>query len=530
MSSLTGTGTLLRFAARRDRVLIPIALVALTALSVGSAQATIGLYPSDEAAREGLGSVLSNPSFVAMYGPIGAENLDALSVFKTLLMGAVFVALMAYAVVRRHTRVEEELGRSELVSAQVVGRRAPLTAAMILAGVAVVAASVLSTVGLIAVGLDVRGSIAFGAAWTIAGAAMIGVTAVAAQLTTSARACAGISLGALGVMFLLRAVGDTTGGSAAFLSWLSPLGWVSKVGVYGPNRFWVLGPALLVSAALVGLAYSLLDRRDVGAGLVPARPGPATAHPSLGTPLGLTWRLNRPSAIGWLAAFVILGVVVGGLVSSVADMASDPSVVDMLRKLGGSAGTITDIFLATELAFIAVAAAAAGITLALRLSSEERTGRAELVLATATSRPSWLGAHAVQAFVLPVVLVVALGSVVAAVAGGAAGTPGFGGLVGAALAHVPAIAIMVAIALLAAAALPTWSTAIGWGALGVAFALGELGATVGLPDWLIDVSPFAHVPQLPGGTFTWTPSVVMLAIAAVVTLAAFVTYRQRDVV
>lgn len=101
---------------------------------------------------------------------------------------------------------------------------------------------------------------------------------------------------------------------------------------------------------------------------------------------------------------------------------------------------------------------------------------------------------------------------------------------GAALARVPAIAVMVAIALLAAAALPTWSTAVGWGALGVAFALGELGATVGLPDWLIKVSPFAHVPQLPGGTFTWTPSVVMLAIAAVVTLAAFVTYRQRDVV
>ena len=158
MSSLTGTGILLRLAWRRDRVLIPASLLALTALSVGSAQATIDLYPTDQAAVDGLGSVLGNPSIVAMYGPIAAENRDALSVFKTVLMGAVFVGLLAYAVVRRHTRVEEEVGRLELVGAGVVGRRAPLTAAMTLASLAVVGAGLLTTAGLIAVGLDATGS------------------------------------------------------------------------------------------------------------------------------------------------------------------------------------------------------------------------------------------------------------------------------------------------------------------------------------------------------------------------------------
>ena len=70
---------------------------------------------------------------------------------------------------------------------------------------------------------------------------MVGVTAVAAQLTASARACAGIALGVLAAMFLLRAVGDTADGPAQVLSWASPLGWASKVGAYGANRFWVLG-------------------------------------------------------------------------------------------------------------------------------------------------------------------------------------------------------------------------------------------------------------------------------------------------
>lgn len=528
MSTLTGTGTLLRLAWRRDRVLIPVSLLALTALSVGSAQATIDLYPTDKAAVDGLGSILANPSIVAMYGPIGAENRDALSVFKTVLMGAVFVGLLAYAVVRRHTRVEEEVGRLELVGAGVVGRRAPLTAAMTLASLAVVGAGLLTTIGLIAVGLDPAGSVAMGVAWVIAGLAMVGVTAVAAQFTTSARACAGIALSALAAMFVLRAIGDSADGSARMLSWASPLGWASKVGAYGPNRVWVLVLALVLAAALIALAFSLLDRRDVGAGLFPSRPGPARAKDWLGTPLGLVWRLDRPTAIGWLAAFVILGGVLGGLIGSVADMASDQSVTDMLKALGGSAGTITDIFLATELAFVAIAAAAAGISLALRLASEERSGRGEPVLATATSRTSWLGAHALHAFAVPAALLLALGLVVALVSGGQGEAPGLVEMLSASAARLPAIAVVVAIALLAAAALPTRAPAIGWGALAVAFGLGEFGSTVGLPDWLVAISPFAHVPQLPGGDFTATSSIVMCAIAAAITGLALAAYRHRD--
>ena len=126
MSGLTGTGTLLRLAARRDRVLIPVSALALTALSVGSAQATVALYTDPETAMAELGPVLNAPSTMAMYGPATTTNLEGLSVFKTLLMGAVFVGLLAFAVVRRHTRVEEEDGRLELLGAGVVGRQAGL--------------------------------------------------------------------------------------------------------------------------------------------------------------------------------------------------------------------------------------------------------------------------------------------------------------------------------------------------------------------------------------------------------------------
>ena len=45
----------------------------------------------------------------------------------------------------------------------------------------------------------------------------------------------------------------------------------------------------------------------------------------------------------------------------------------MLRKLGGGAGSIIDIFFATELHFAAVGAAALGIALVTRMRTEETT-------------------------------------------------------------------------------------------------------------------------------------------------------------
>ena len=58
---LAGFSHLLRLAWRRDRILIPSSVLGLVILAIGSAQATLALYPTDEAASTGLASVLTNP-------------------------------------------------------------------------------------------------------------------------------------------------------------------------------------------------------------------------------------------------------------------------------------------------------------------------------------------------------------------------------------------------------------------------------------------------------------------------------------
>ena len=44
MSALDGTGALIRLALRRDRILLPVWLIALIAIAAGTAKSTISLY------------------------------------------------------------------------------------------------------------------------------------------------------------------------------------------------------------------------------------------------------------------------------------------------------------------------------------------------------------------------------------------------------------------------------------------------------------------------------------------------------
>ncbi|KRC87517.1 polyketide antibiotic transporter [Terrabacter sp. Root85] len=527
---LTGTTSLLRLAARRDRVLVPVSAFGLAAFVALSAKATFALFPDLASAQQGMASTLANPALVAMYGPISSLSIDSIATLKSVLLGGVFLALLAYVVVRRHTRTEEEAGRLELLGAGVVGRRAALTAAVLLGTAAVLLTVVLTVVWSIAVGLDPAGSVALGVSWLVMGLSWVGVTAVAAQLTSSTRGTAAWSLGALAVAFLVRAVGDTAGGDspARFLSWLSPLGWGVKVSPYGENRYWVAVLGLALYAALVAAAFVLLDRRDLGSGVLPSRAGHDRSP--VRTAGALTRRLARGTLVGWVVAYAVLGVVLGSIAGSVETFVDSPEVADMLRAMGGDAGSITDIYFSTELHFAAIGASALAIALVTRMHTEETTTRLESLLATPVRRTGWALGHIVIAVVASAVVmlvsVVVAGLVHGADVGDVGGT--VGRLVGAALSTLPAVWVVLAVAVLLYGALPRF-TGLAWAALIVFLLLGEFGDLLDLPGWLVDLSPFTHLPALPGGTVGAAPLVGLTLVAAALSAAGVAALRRRDI-
>jgi ABC-2 type transport system permease protein len=225
-------------------------------------------------------------SLVALYGRVyDPASLGALAMLKMSGLGAALVAVLAILIVVRHTRAEEEAGRLELLGATVVGRYAPVTAALLVALGSNLVLGLLTTLGLLGAGLPAAGSVAFGLGWAGVGIAFAAIAAVAAQLISGARAAIGIAVATLGLAYLLRAVGDTAGADGpSWLSWLSPIGWGQQIRPYAGERWWVLlllaGFAVLVASG----AYALVARRDLGAGLLPGRGRRATEWPQDGSP------------------------------------------------------------------------------------------------------------------------------------------------------------------------------------------------------------------------------------------------------
>src|SRR5260370_522697 len=422
-TQLTGTRTLIRLAARRDRVILVIWLYALTASVASTAYSFRHLYPTSyERARFATG-INGNASIRAVYGRVYSRSLGGMTAGRMAVVAAVGAALMGIFTVIRHTRADEEAGRLELVGATVVGRQAALAAGLAVALGACLVLGLFIAAACAALGLPASGSLALGAAVALAGCVFSAVAAVSAQIAGTARAARAIAASVLGAAYLLRAVGDSASG-LSWLTWASPLGWSERLRPFAGQRWWVAGLSVAVTAACAVGAGVLATRRDLGAGLLPDRPGPARGSRWRRSPFALAWRRPRGSPLAWILGLAATGGGAGG------------------EGCGDGGGEVS-------------------------------------------------------------------------------------GLLEAALVQVPAAWLVAALVLALVGLVPRLAGSVGWGALGVVTFLTLFGPVLQFSHWVLDVSPFTHVPKLPGGTFTVSPLLWLAGVALALTGLGLAGLRRR---
>lgn len=247
----------------------------------------------------------------------------------------------------------------------------------------------------------------------------------------------------------------------------------------------------------------------------------------------VAWRLQRGALLGWAAGYAVTLAASGAAAKGIGQLLGTSSALQReFTRLGGQGGqaAVVNAYLAALMLLSGLAAAGYATSAVLRLRSEETEGRAEPVLATATGRIRWALSH--------VAVAVAGAAVLLAVAGAAAGL-GYGlragpagsqvvRLLGAVLAQLPASLTLAAAALLAFGLWPRACVAASWTAVGLAVAISLFGQALQVTHWVLDVSPFTHVPRLPGGTVTAAP-LPWLGLAALAFGAAGLWgFRRRD--
>ena len=381
-----------------------------------------------------------------------------------------------------------------------------------------------SAVALVAYGLPLSGSIAFGLSIFGAGMVFAGVAAVAAQVAGGSRAALALGGVVLGLSFVLRAVGDVGNG---VLSWASPIGWAQAIRAYADERWWVLAVPVLATTGLVVAAVALADRRDFGAGLVPQRPGPAAAGSRLASPFGLAVRLQRASVIGWASGVGLISFFYGIVADQAESMIEDnPDLADFFAQLSGA--SITDAFLSTSVLILALMATGFTISSVLRLRSEELAGRTDALLATAVARRRLALGHLMVAVIGTVGIMLitgaSLGLGFALVSGDASQ---IGRLLAAALVMVPAMLVVAGGALALYGLVPRWSLAI-WGFYAWVTVAGMLATVLQLPGWTLDLSPFQHVPALPAASMSWMPVAALMVVALGLVVVGLVALDRRD--
>jgi ABC-2 type transport system permease protein len=271
MNTFVGTTALVRLILRRDRIALSVWIAIVALLGAAVASSMTALYTTPAEIQTVLTEIASSPGTLALLGPVYAPNVGALTAWRWTMQGAIILGLFNLFTVIRHTRADEQAGRRELVASAVVGRYAPLTAALLVAFGADFVLAALVTGSLAGLGLPAAGSLALGLSVAGAGAVVAAVAGVAAQLTEGAGPARGMAGAVFGLFYLLRSFGDLGGarGELAWLSWLSPLGWARLTRPFAGERWWLL--ALLGGAVglFVAVAYALSARRDLGAGLLP---------------------------------------------------------------------------------------------------------------------------------------------------------------------------------------------------------------------------------------------------------------------
>ncbi|RCK69527.1 polyketide antibiotic transporter [Desertihabitans brevis] len=542
----TGTGRALRLLVghrlRRDRWTL-LTWVLCFAFLWGGVAALLGQALDAQARRELVALAVTNPGVLFVRGAPQGDGLGSVMMFSVSSFTGVMAGVLGTTTAVRHTRAEEEAGRSELVGGTPVGRRLPALATAVVGVLATLAAgTALALSGLLA-GLDPVGTVVAGAGVWGVGSVFTGVGLLAAQALPTARGAGTAAATVVGVAYLLRGLGDAAGTpsddllrvDSAWPSLLSPLGWVQQVHGFGEPRPALLLGYPLLTLLLVGVAVTVEGRRQLGTSVVAPGRGPASAASGLGSPLGLVVRTLRGTTLVWLLLGASLGAVAGLLGPRLAaGLAENPQLAALLERLGaaGHGGSMVDTFLVAVLGFVTLLACLQAMQSVIRLRAEE-LAVGELALTTHPPRSAWFWSHVGFGLVTGcLVVLVAAGTTAATLAldPGAGTAVRMRTVLAVAAADLPLVVVYLAVGAVLVGLLPTTTGWLGWVLLFGLMLVGQFAPLFGPVDWLRLVSPFHHVANPLADDPRWWPSVVMVAVAVAAVLAARAGWCRRDLV
>ncbi len=526
-TELAGLPVLLGLMVRRDRFTITAWTIGMGIFALYVVAAIPMAYGENGALGESAG-LFADPMSRLLIGPAYGFDDPTFAQFVTNGYGLYFLllaALMSILSVSRHTRADEQTTRAELLRANVVGRHATLTAAMLLTVIANVAISLaILLITLLVGGYAFNGLALFAVGIGLTGVAFAGVTAITVQLSEYSRGASGLAGMVLGAAFVIRGGGDLAAVGGSTLSWFAPLAWAQQTAPFVLDRWWPLLLPLAFAIVTTMCGFWLSTKRDFGASHFQVKPGAASAPARWGTALGWAWRQQRALIFTWTAALVVGGLAFGAFSEALQDAELPEIFADLFTSDDLLMG-----YLAYMAKFMPYFVAAFTVMAVQTLRSEETTTRLESILAMPITRHHWLFAQlavtAVAATAISLVVGWATGVGAAVVVDDWSLVPDIGW---ATLNYVPAVLVVLGLTTFLFGVMPRLIP-LAWLLVGYAVFLGSFGDLLDVPSWVLGISPFAHPAEMPVERFEVMPCLILSLIAVVGIVCGVFGFRRRDV-
>lgn len=442
---------------------------------------------------------------------------------------AIAAAVFGLLAAVRALRAEEDAGRTEVVLAGMVGRRTVYVAALIAIAAGIATVWVAEFAGFLLGGLPAGGSAYMALATASVMPVCAGVGAVASQLAPTRRTALGLGGAIVALMFLLRVLADTLSG-LGWLHWATPLGWAEELRPFTGAQPLVLLLPIAVSIVLLVVAARIASSRDIGTGILPTRDTADARLGLLSSPTAQALRTERGVLITWAGGVAVFGYILGTISKSISSADVSKSVQDQIAKLGSGSIVTPTGYLAFVFIFFIVAISMFACAQISAARQEEAEQKLETLLALPVSRRGWLGGRLLLAVsgALAISLLAGFFTWLGATSSGAGIS--LPRMLEAGANALPVTILFLGIAALAYAVVPRASAAIAYGLVTLAFVWQLVGSLIGAPNWLVDLTPFAHIGLVPQQSFRAGAAVVMVAIGLVTAIAAIGIFERRDLV
>ncbi len=383
--------------------------------------------------------------------------------------------------------------------------------------------------GFIAGGLSVGGSAYLALATVSVVPVYVGVGAITSQLAPTRRVALELGSAVIALSLLLRVIADTST-SAAWLRWATPLGWAEELRPFaGPQPIVLLLPAA-ASTLLIVLAARVANSRDIATGILGGRDSAAPRLRLLSSPTAQALRSERASLIAWLGSVAAFAFVLGVVSTSISSAGISKSVQRTLAELGSGSIETPRGYLAFVFIFFILAASLFVCAQVGAARHEEADGRLETLLSLPVSRGRWLGGRLLLAACGAAAISLVAGLFAWAGAASQGVDISLPRMLEAGANCLPVALLFLGIAALAYAIVPRTGVSIAYGLVAVTFLWQLTGAVLGVPSWLVELTPFAHVGLVPAQPFRGAAAIVMLAIATGSALVATWVFQRRDLI